>query len=67
MGYWADKCFMCYFIGALIAIVSLSTHTVVKQKKQQRKKELVLDTTINKKEFVKASFNTTLSNNTYIQ
>ena len=52
MGYWSDKCFMCYFIGALIAIVSLSTHSIVKQnkkKKKYHKKEITLNSTTKQK------------------
>ena len=58
MGYWSDKCFMCYFVGALIAIVSLSTHSIIKQKKKKKKyhkKEITLDSTKQRKNEVLAS------------
>ena len=52
MGYWSDKCFMCYFVGVLIAIVSLSTHSIIKEnkkKKKYHKKEITLDSTTKQK------------------
>lgn len=39
MNYWDGKCFMCYFVGALIAIVSLSTHSIVKEHKKKKRYE----------------------------
>jgi hypothetical protein len=37
MGYWSDKCFTCWFTAALIAIVALTTNTIVKDKKRKQR------------------------------
>ena len=42
MGYWSDKCFMCYFTAALLAIVGLTTKVIIKNKKNKRKNEYIL-------------------------
>jgi len=34
MGYWEGKCFFCYWIGAIVAIIGLSINTTVKETKQ---------------------------------
>src|SRR5210317_2118545 len=37
--YWDGKCFFCIFWGTLIAIVSLSTHSIVKEHKKKKRYE----------------------------
>jgi predicted ATP-dependent serine protease len=37
--YWDGKCFFCIFWGTLIAIVSLSTHSIVKEHKKEKRYE----------------------------
>lgn len=39
MGFWEGKCFNCIVIGTLIAIISLSIGTTVKENKKQKRIE----------------------------
>lgn len=42
MGYWSDKCFMCYFTAALLAIIGLTTKEIIKTKKKKQNNEHIL-------------------------
>ena len=34
MGFWEGKCFMCYVVATITAIVALSVNTTVKESKK---------------------------------
>lgn len=36
MGYWEGKCFFCYWFGTLALIVTLSVHSISKDKKEKK-------------------------------